>query len=303
MTPDDAALITTYGSFLFSSTISCIVQFTGYGLVILGIFFAISSRQSISEERPKRILFVYLTVVYICSTWSVIYYGGFTLTRARYTFARVVKGGIAEQVQISNQKGMIWDTISPWPATINLLLSDLIVTWRAWVLFQEIKLLKLLLAFLMVANIGINLADCIWEELEINIAFLNSAILDWLSLGISLFVNLFSTSLITWRAWDHYRIMARASIHRRSPVQNVLLLLIESGAIFCAVQLADLPLTVLNTNPEVTFPTQLAFYTMNAITVVAETLYPVAVIILIHRNSSPVIETFHYTVSQRAHSE
>ena len=43
----------------------------------------------------------------------------------------------------------------------------------------------------------------------------------------------------------HHHIMKEASVHRQTRVQNILLLLIESGALFCTLQALDAVSTLI----------------------------------------------------------
>ncbi|KIK56228.1 hypothetical protein GYMLUDRAFT_821836 [Collybiopsis luxurians FD-317 M1] len=101
----------------------------------------------------------------------------------------------------------------------------------------------------MITNIGINVADCILDNIEVKTIAVagTSTILDWLSGVLSLAVNMFATGLIAWKAWNFNHDMAEAGIKRTTRVQKILLLLIESGAVYCTIQAAFTIVTILNT--------------------------------------------------------
>ncbi|KIK57936.1 hypothetical protein GYMLUDRAFT_246591 [Collybiopsis luxurians FD-317 M1] len=88
------------------------------------------------------------------------------------------------------------------------------------------------------ANKGINVGDCIWIDVELQIEESSVTIFDWLSTGISLLVNIFATILIGWETRNHLRITAqhRGSDNRQTHTGDALKLLVESGAVFCAMQ-------------------------------------------------------------------
>ncbi|KAJ3816870.1 hypothetical protein F5880DRAFT_1735014 [Lentinula raphanica] len=119
----------------------------------------------------------------------------------------------------------------------RILLSDGIVVWRAWILLQHDNIRRLALGCLMVANTAVNIADCIWENvnLEVEIAT-NTSTLDWVSNMLSLLVNFCATSLIALKARSQHRMMHDASLHKKTHAQHILLLLVESGAIYCVIQ-------------------------------------------------------------------
>jgi len=207
---------------------------------------------------------------------------------------RTLEGGIAAQIEASNQKTLVWEYMPGWPTTINLLLSDCIVVWRAWILFQDDKLWKLLLAVLMFANIAINIADCIWDNIEVTIEVSSSTILDWLSGLISLAVNIIATLLIAWKAWTHHSTMVDALVHRRTRVVNILLLLVESGAVYCGIQSVYVVFILLDTYTAVDLGFSQAMEIITAMSIVVAAFYPISVIILIRTGSSAIVETYYH---------
>jgi hypothetical protein len=100
----------------------------------------------------------------------------------------------------------------------------------------------------------------------------------------------------------HYHIMAEASIAHKSRSVRLMLLLIESGAIFCFLQLLDMVVNILYATlpvEQATSKWNLSVAAINMIFSAASALYPVAVFILIHTNNSTVVETFHLTQSRQ----
>ncbi|KIK57556.1 hypothetical protein GYMLUDRAFT_752883 [Collybiopsis luxurians FD-317 M1] len=136
-----------------------------------------------------------------------------------------------------------------WPSAISLLLSDYIVSWRAWMLFQHNRRVKLALIFLMVVNVGLNIASCIWADVEIHSLFSFGSFFTWLPLIPSLMVNIYATLLIALKAWKYRQLMIQLELPRtmKSRAQTVMLLLIESGAVFCAIQFAFTALCFVET--------------------------------------------------------
>ncbi|KAF5345118.1 hypothetical protein D9757_013869 [Collybiopsis confluens] len=127
-----------------------------------------------------------------------------------------------------------------WSVTIPIIITDGIVVWRAWAICFHDKHLRWVLIGLIAVTEGCNIADCIWQDLQYNyrVKWLESVtgVIDWLSIALSLSINLFTTSLIMWKTWLHRRTMTKESIHKKTPVFRLMLLLTESGAIICACQ-------------------------------------------------------------------
>ncbi|KAJ3973014.1 hypothetical protein EV361DRAFT_948287 [Lentinula raphanica] len=127
--------------------------------------------------------------------------------------------------------------MSSWATAINMLIGDGIVVWRARILFQYDNIHRLALSCLMVANIAVNIADCIWADVHLqNATIARPNALDWVSSMLSLLVNLCATFLIALKARSQHRMMQDASLHKKTRAQHILLLLVESGAIYCVIQ-------------------------------------------------------------------
>ncbi|KIK50537.1 hypothetical protein GYMLUDRAFT_252892 [Collybiopsis luxurians FD-317 M1] len=113
------------------------------------------------------------------------------------------QAGFEDQTQIAEEKILPLVYMPTWVLAVAMMLGDFVVVWRAWVLFQCISLVKAVLATLMIGNIGINIVDCIFDNLGIKLSEAGYAqILDWLSVLVSMVVNMFATSLIAWKAWQ-----------------------------------------------------------------------------------------------------
>ncbi|KIK57908.1 hypothetical protein GYMLUDRAFT_737035 [Collybiopsis luxurians FD-317 M1] len=269
---------------------------TAYGIFGLGIFIATRPLITKSWTRSRVILFLCLITILFASTWDVFYIETFEQIATRFTFIETQpsgQGGIEAQLQIAEGRLSPLQFMPPWIGTIAVLLSDSIVVWRAWTFFEHAKLPRYLLAFLMIANIGVNIADCIWADIEVQTELTGSTILDWFSGVLSVVVNMVATGLIAWKAWNHHQLMVEAEIRRRSRAEDLLLLLIESGAIYCALQVAYIVVTLINTYaPERLASTPLVAPVIETLSVIVAEWYPVAVIILVNKDSSPVLETF-----------
>ncbi|KIK51366.1 hypothetical protein GYMLUDRAFT_50601 [Collybiopsis luxurians FD-317 M1] len=237
-------------------------------------------------------------MTFIALTWTTFVEGAVSIMQDRVDFIQIksnAQGGLEAQSQISDKEILPLAYMDSWGLTVSMLCCDFIVVWRAWVLFQQERLWKIALVLSMIVNIGIQLADCILDDININVFTSNSStILDWLSLVVSLVVNMLATGLISWKAWNHYHSMKAAAVYRKTRALNILLLLIESGAIYCTLQVLYTVVTLLNTygpaNNSVLF---LAYQIIGVIFDLVSAWYPIAVVILINMRDSAVVETFH----------
>ncbi|KIK52633.1 hypothetical protein GYMLUDRAFT_251008 [Collybiopsis luxurians FD-317 M1] len=150
----------------------------------------------------------------------------------------------------------------------------------------------------MSADTAIYIADCIYDMVgKADSRSPNTNLVDAISIGVSLATNVSATAMIVIKALQQ---ASHASRHGSQPLR-LMLLFIECGAVFCAFQLLSAIATGLNTLSG-TFESgnfgSLTFYTVaEDLFNLVSALYPVAVFILIHTNSSPVDETIYSTHS------
>ncbi|GJE87214.1 hypothetical protein PsYK624_032970 [Phanerochaete sordida] len=116
------------------------------------------------------------------------------------------------------------------PLSVNIMLSDVVVFWRAWVLSSRSRVVRLVTAVLMLSAAALlmwnNVADYGDKALAAYAAPLGFLV-SWVT-------NLWATSLIARRAWDHRRhIKAHLSIGSHSRAERALLLFVESGSLYC----------------------------------------------------------------------
>ncbi|KIK61396.1 hypothetical protein GYMLUDRAFT_243574 [Collybiopsis luxurians FD-317 M1] len=274
---------------------------TGYG-IFLGMFVILYFALSSGGRKLNKKMVICLLGIFLSFTWTVFCVGGTPLDPLLDALQAISGAGdIITEANSVLIKGIIWNDMSIWSWTGNIILSDLIVVWRAWVLFRS-KMWKGLLAIVMGANIVINIADCIYDNIQSSdqatAVSTGTNNVDAISIGISLGTNILAMVMIVVKARIHFRFLRQASSAswRQSRPLNMMLLLIECGAVFCAFQLLAVIAFGLNTLPGgfgfVTFVT-VAEYLFNLVSA----LYPVAVFILIHTDNSPVNQTFHSTQS------
>ncbi|KAI0045127.1 hypothetical protein FA95DRAFT_1573987 [Auriscalpium vulgare] len=127
-------------------------------------------------------------------------------------------------------------------ATLNFVLGDGIVMWRAYVIWERsrhILGISLLLLFLMVgASIWQITYTAIRVQSHIDHVYQTGVFM-------TLLANVVATGLIGYRAWRHYRSSSVVKIRiQRDRALAVLLLLVESGALYCAIWIAVISLCV-----------------------------------------------------------
>ncbi|KAF9255688.1 hypothetical protein L218DRAFT_1008269 [Marasmius fiardii PR-910] len=172
----------------------------------------------------------------------------------------------------------------------NYVISDGIVVWRAWVLYPNNLLVKLLLVICMLASVGGTYTDVITSAMRRfhNLYDLGSS-LNILELTVPLLVtNIVSTSLIAFKAWTHRHALKQHLASSGSPftqVQKVMILLVESGSIYCIIWIIYMA-TTLNGNA---FSEAWQTFAQTLPTLAA--LYPILIILLVYLETSKEDDT------------
>ncbi|GJE87224.1 hypothetical protein PsYK624_033070 [Phanerochaete sordida] len=111
---------------------------------------------------------------------------------------------------------------------MNMLLSDIVVLWRAWVLWPRRRTIQILSVF----SVGVSLAMLAWA------AGLQKGLRTWIpaiAIVMSWVTNILATTLVAFKAWQH-RCQVGALLRDgsgRTRAEVVLLLFAESGIFYC----------------------------------------------------------------------
>ncbi|KAF9065394.1 hypothetical protein BDP27DRAFT_1404819 [Rhodocollybia butyracea] len=272
-----------------------------------------------SDSRKPKTFLICLIAMFFFFTWNTINILASYMNNIWFSSYVKLSGMLDEVTQDFNedleaianlfiQMELPYDYMQSWPPTIILMISDFIVTWRAWILVPHSKSWRWLLFLLMLANIAINLLACIFHvyiiifKYNLGLFWLTNNALDWISVVLSLAVNFSATISVIWKAWNHRRLLAGSSIQQRTYTQKILLLLIESGAIFCMIQglyMGFVFSVKTSVTGQVDFKQLVSMDNIQAVTslilTVAAAWYPAAVSIIIHLESTSdsLVETFH----------
>ncbi|KAJ3724328.1 hypothetical protein C8R42DRAFT_640374 [Lentinula raphanica] len=143
---------------------------------------------------------------------------------------------------------------------------------------------------------GVNIADCIWGDVELQAELAAGVtILDWLSSTLSFLMNLCATILIALKARNHYNLMKNTGSHQMTRTQNILLLLIESGAVYCTIQGVFEVMALLEVYAVTSNIYSQVVNILNDFINIVSACYPVTIIILVYKDASPIVEIFNHT--------
>ncbi|KAF5368181.1 hypothetical protein D9757_011288 [Collybiopsis confluens] len=278
------------------NVINTIITSTGYGAMVLMMFVAMHYLSKKQRTIPIIALATCCMVIFVLFTVQYIYCSGLNLLAiAAHTddspgpqqaasYAQKAQY-LAYMVVAASQPGLMYPV------------GDVIVVWRAWVLLQRDKSYKILLAVLMLANLGISIADIVLDYIHIQSelqGITNS--MDWIMCIGLLLINLFAMLLIGWKLWSHQRnveyLVARSNGHQ---IQKIMILLIESGALIGITQVMNLVLNIVSAyDSNLTTGFLYTYHVFTALAPVTTAWYPLIVIILVNTGHSPVHATVHF---------
>ncbi|KAI4524184.1 hypothetical protein K525DRAFT_267227 [Schizophyllum commune Loenen D] len=176
--------------------------------------------------------------------------------------------------------------VSNIAGVVNFIISDAIVVWRAWVLWHEERVAKLVLAACMVATVVLGLSSLALSCLAVLNPGYSPVNNNYMMCIPLLVTNIMATSAIGVRAWQHRRDMGAllGRKRRRTSVERIMLLLFESGILYCSLWIVIILSGQGTLKPTVeTSILELA--------IIISALYPTLVVILVSLSKSQA-ETF-----------
>ncbi|KAE9402000.1 hypothetical protein BT96DRAFT_918483 [Gymnopus androsaceus JB14] len=290
MTPEEQEQLRGLGDACYQNTFASIITNTIHGATALGVLIEIQLLNIKTWREPKAIQF-------LCCVILVILLTAFVCLASINELVQI-QPGIGRELHTAPHDFLIINEVLEFLSPLQILVGDFVICWRAWVLLPYDKFWRFILMTTMLANIGVNIACAFWQIFLMGQFTLPLEVMDWLSVALSLLVNLLATLLIGWKAWAHYLTMREVSIWRKSHGQKILLLFVESGALFLVIQLFELigqlGVTLDSAGEGSSAFSAIAVFAQNLWTASA-VFYPIAIVILIHSNNSPIAESFHLT--------
>ncbi|KAF9061171.1 hypothetical protein BDP27DRAFT_377037 [Rhodocollybia butyracea] len=214
----------------------------------------------------------------------------------KYGLVVILPGGIMEQIVAANSQSQvtILTNLYSWLSNVIPFIADIVIVWRAWALWTNNTKVKWTLLLLTFADIAVSLADSVVHSTVFQRRSNESAIsLDWVAVILSLSVNLIATCSIAFQAWLHYKSMNSISSRRRQTRgERILLLLLESGAVYMAVQLLAIITVALSVNASVASTINFVDSLIFEFYIFAASLNPVIIFILVQTQNT-YDQSFH----------
>ncbi|THU84279.1 hypothetical protein K435DRAFT_843738 [Dendrothele bispora CBS 962.96] len=154
-----------------------------------------------------------------------------------------------ERLQSSATSSIPYGMALMWFTIFNNAIGDIIIAWRAYVLWPNSFAIRFVLFVSLVGVIGLYIYNnvayiiAVKSEKTTNVISLADSLAYFLSFGN----NLFSTCCIFLRAWKFKETMRKALLQaNQSSAYQILILFVEGGLVFAAVQLIYAILMRLN---------------------------------------------------------
>ncbi|PIL36459.1 hypothetical protein GSI_00148 [Ganoderma sinense ZZ0214-1] len=269
-------------------------------LVVVALFFLIRTRPAAMRILLPSTLLLYIsTTLYMAAEiWHIssidTYVSGASLGLFSASYGQDGYDAFARDVE--KQSWMLTVALG-----INVLLGDVIVWWRACVVWRNRLVYCLGAVLLSVTVVCGSLGVYYTPHLSsMNALFkLQGNRLAAASAVLSFATNLFATSLIGYKAWEHRQLLRQhfREGHRQTRVLRGLALLVESGTIYCvllAIVIVDQGVngtTGPTSSPLSTFEEIEQDYTYDCFVPIVA-IYPVLIIALIALDQSPIDSGF-----------
>ncbi|KAI0049833.1 hypothetical protein FA95DRAFT_775028 [Auriscalpium vulgare] len=132
-------------------------------------------------------------------------------------------------------------------ATFNFVLGDGIVMWRAYIIWERNRRILVVSFLLLLIMLGASVWQIVYTVIRVQLTIDH---VYQAGIFMTLLTNVVATGLIGYRAWRHYRSSSVVQIRiGRDRALAVLLLLVESGALYCAIWVAVIALFIRPASP------------------------------------------------------
>ncbi|KAF9073351.1 hypothetical protein BDP27DRAFT_1318752 [Rhodocollybia butyracea] len=290
MTPEEAQVINGIGVINYKNVSNMVLVCMLHGmycLVFLTSIYIYLNKRSKREATINLLCAIMATLVLI-----TMYFIGFMteiFVLVKYGIILSLPGGVIAQTESANSQSilLVWDVISIWLAYVIYLVADGMIVWRAWAVWMDNRGVKLTLAFLMFADIGVDLAAGVTDTRTRILGGQETQTLDWVNVALSFTINVVATSLIGFQAWIyHESVKKTVSIRKKTRLEEILLLLLESGAIFGIVQLLDIIFSILDSKDTVLPTVDLASQLIGNLYPYAAAFNPVAIYVVVQTQNT-----------------
>ncbi|KIK54862.1 hypothetical protein GYMLUDRAFT_249206 [Collybiopsis luxurians FD-317 M1] len=120
MTPEEQALLATFGQQTLLEIIDVIISSFFYGMCLLGACLLIAWIRPSSEQGRSKVLITSFIAILVSFTWDNVITNAFAAIQARYGMMEQLHQGLEAQGEAAAAKSAWWYDVNPWPAAINV---------------------------------------------------------------------------------------------------------------------------------------------------------------------------------------
>ncbi|KAF5376319.1 hypothetical protein D9615_008462 [Tricholomella constricta] len=243
MSPDDRALLQTIGRSILLDFAAVIPVVLLHGVFITLFPFStyILLRRGLASRPTQAMLGTTLMAFLLSSLFciSTVSNSVINIREAVLNFSGILEGTSVERLNI---RVPMTSSISNVTMRLMPILNDSVVIWRAWVLYPDKQWIMLVPCAFLFGTTGATIAHFVLDVRFYQFSMLNTTPGNLFKafLTLSLGTNVTATSLIFYKLWGHLRFLRSMGIKQNftSPAQKILIVLVESGLAYCALQLS-----------------------------------------------------------------
>ncbi|KIY68043.1 hypothetical protein CYLTODRAFT_453916 [Cylindrobasidium torrendii FP15055 ss-10] len=243
---------------------------------------------------PSMVMFIITVVLFGASTSLWAMNATVLIQKLRYLLIDYPALALSERIARSNKRILPFALPMKGLFLSNMIIGDTVIIWRVWALWQDGAsrtrwLVAIPIAFLCVSyGFAVNALKCLSEETFIESTVAGGGRLcawtESISWGVSLLTNLTSTILIAIKAWQVRRFLkAKCRECNKTMTERVLILLVDSGFIYCFFWLSQL---ILFFKFDANSKTAYLYDILSNIGDQFSGLYPTIMIILVNKQHS-----------------
>ncbi|KAJ6600750.1 hypothetical protein B0H10DRAFT_2196342 [Mycena sp. CBHHK59/15] len=298
-------ILLSFGELMYRDNVPHSVGFVFYGIYF--VFFCVylwCTMHHSAKPLASKILLASMLLLFVSSTAQFV--GDMILN------VEQIRGYLMwTDVPLADRRGLWLQKYEPayvlekWP-TLNFMISDLIVIWRASVMYSRRRWWQVALWTVAFADVVIWAYAFALTSRDAEQRSRNPTIdqnLVTVSLFISLGTNLLGTGVMAVKGWRHRRLMAQMSfVEWKGEVTRILLLLVETGAIWAVIQLVVCIL--LQIDKVALTPFDLATAVIQKAEIYLAAILPTATVIIVrlHRSFESTLDPGDFGTPGRNHT-
>jgi len=282
MTPDERTLLQSLGTLLLVDMAIHIALSFFYGFFTFLIAILISRRLTF-RPTPALLSLSILSFTLLTLDWAASWVDLWILIRS--VLVDDIGLPLDEKLASTNFKVYKAGIIATWAQAFLPVVDDMIIIRRGWALFPGQRRALLVMFLLWLATVATTFAQLSFitsfNEVQAlasggnKVAFnLNAA-----SFSLSLATNIVATGCIAYGLWRHRRLVV-SHLGQGTRVQKVLSLLVDTGVIYCVLQLITIILGLFASTPTSPFALVIAFSAFSASYAGFSAMYPLLVVFL-----------------------